>query len=1283
MDSFVHLHVHSEYSLLDGAARLEDLVKRAAGFGMKALALTDHGVMYGAVPFYKLCKANGIKPIIGCEMYFTAGSRKERGSRKDQPIHHLILLAKNLQGYQNLMRLCSIAQLEGFHYKPRIDWEVLERHAEGLVCLSACLGGEVPQHLLHGRYEEAKRAALRYKAAFGEDFYLELQDHSIPEQKKVNPQLIQLAEETGISLVATNDVHYLEQDDAEVQDVLICIGTGKSVEDEDRLKMNTNQLYLKDGAQMAMLFPHVPEAIRNTAVIAEKCDLELEFGKHILPAYRPIPEGMDAVSYLETLCQQGLVERYGGLPEWRSEEAQTSLQKRLKYELGVIANMGFSDYFLIVWDFIAFAHRHGIATGPGRGSSAGSIVAYVLHITNVDPMKYNLLFERFLNPERVTMPDIDIDFSDLRRDEVIAYVADKYGSAHVAQIITFGTMAARAAVRDVGRALGVPFGEVDKVAKLIPGNLGMTIERAMKESPDLKGLYDSQPRIHGLLDMAMKVEGMPRHASTHAAGVVISRDPLTDAVPLQTGSEGAALTQYSMENLEAIGLLKMDFLGLRTLSIIERCMKWITEESGDAPDFRIIPDDDHKTYEMLGRGETTGVFQLESAGMRRVLRDLKPSQFEDVISVLALYRPGPMEFIPNYISSKHGLSEVHYPHPDLEPILKDTYGIIVYQEQIMQIASRMAGFSLGEADLLRRAVSKKKREVLDEQRGHFVAGSKAQGYMEKDANAVYDMIVRFADYGFPRAHAAAYGVLAFQTAYLKAHYPVHFMASMLTAVMGSHRKVAEYIVECRRMGIVVLPPDVNESGVLFTPRVNSTSKTGTVGNSEVINGTDTPMNSGADSNSESNSESGEPYGVIRFGLAAIKNVGTQAMESILKERQERPFDSLLDFCRRVDLRVCNKRVIESLIQGGAFDSLPGHRAQLLAMLDETVEAATKWRKERDDLQIQLFDFIETPNWDIEYPEIPKFTVGQQLELERELLGLYLSGHPLDDFDELMDEDGIDRLMDLAEAADESEAVVAGMVVSLKTIMTKQGKPMAFIELEDQIERCEVVLFPNVWRRCAPHVTKGALLALRATVQQQDEGFKLLADEVAPLSAQSLTALRRGLGRRRSAAAGAGASRAGSGGATGGSAAVGAANAPVRGSGASEPLPAPAGAAAQAGAGPGGVEAGASGKPGTSDTLVSDASRAGSPADAASAAGRERKKTEQRVFIKITTAAENAGLLVQLKQLLQLHPGPLATVLFYESTGKLLALSDLYSIKPSPDLLHEMEQMLGQDTVKIR
>ncbi|MBP2002540.1 DNA polymerase-3 subunit alpha [Paenibacillus shirakamiensis] len=1206
MDDFVHLHVHSEYSLLDGAARLEDLVKTAAGFGMKALALTDHGVMYGAVPFYKYCKAQGIKPIIGCEMYFTAGSRKERGTRKDQPIYHLILLAKNVAGYRNLMKLCSIGHLEGFHYKPRIDWEVLEQHSEGIIALSACLGGEVPQQLLHGHTDEAKKAVLRFQKVFGDDYYIELQDHGLPEQKRVNPLLIQLAEELDVPLVATNDVHYLQQASAEVQDVLICIGTGKTTEDEGRFRIPTDQLFMKSGQQMKALFPHIPQAIQNTQVIADKVELELEFGKHILPEYRPIPADLSAESYLADLCNKGLVARYENTERWINPETREELEQRLHYELDVIGRMGFSDYFLIVWDFIAYAHEKGIAVGPGRGSSAGSLVAYVLQITDVDPMKYNLLFERFLNPERISMPDIDIDFSDERRDEVIAYVVDKYGSDHVAQIITFGTMAARAAVRDVGRALNVPFGEVDKAAKLIPGNLGMTISRALEASPDLKKLYTDQPRIHKLLDMALQVEGMPRHASTHAAGVVISRDPLTDAVPLQEGSETTALTQYSMENLESIGLLKMDFLGLRTLSIIERCLNWIEEQTSRKLDFHDIPDFDAQTYALLGKGETTGVFQLESAGMRRVLKDLKPSVFEDIISVLALYRPGPMEFIPKYISGKHGLTAVDYPHPDLEPILADTYGIIVYQEQIMKIASSMAGFSLGEADLLRRAVSKKKREVLDEQRTHFVGGSLAQGYTDQDANSVYDMIVRFADYGFPRAHAAAYGVLAFQTAYLKAHYPVHFMASMLTAVMGNHRKVAEYIVECRRMKIPVLPPDVNESRVYFTPQPPK--------------------------------EEGQA-GIIRFGLAAIKNVGTQAMETILEVRAERPFDSLLDFCRRVDLRVCNKRVIESLIQGGAFDHLPGHRAQLLMMLDETVEAALKWRKERDDLQIQLFDFVETPNWDIEYPEIPRLSSLQQLDYERDLLGLYLSGHPLDDYDSLLDGEGIDRLMSLNEAPDEHKTIVAGMVVSIKTITTKQGKAMAFLELEDQIERAEVVLFPEVWNRSRPHIEKGALLALRATVQQQDEGFKLLADEVAQLSEASLAQL----ARRRASRTPAAAPRQPAG-------AVGTAASPPRQKPLQQAMPA---AATQGAAQP--------------------QARSVEPKTAA----------KQRVFIKITAEAEQAALLEQLKELLEQHPGPLATVLFYESSQKLLALSERYHIKPSPELIQEIEQLLGPETVRVK
>ncbi|OAB43869.1 DNA polymerase III subunit alpha [Paenibacillus antarcticus] len=1222
MASFVHLHVHSEFSLLDGAARITDLVQQAADLGMKSLALTDHGVMYGAVPFYKACKSKGIKPIIGCEAYFTSGSRKERGSRKDQPIYHLILLAKNEVGYRNLMKLCSIGHLEGFHYKPRIDLESLRTHNEGIICLSACLGGEVPQHLLHGRYEEARKAALRYQEIFGDDFYLELQDHGISEQKRVNPQLIQLSEETGIPLVATNDVHYLQREDAEVQDVLICIGTGKTVDDEQRLRIPTDQLYFKNGEEMARLFPHVEEAILNTAVIADKCHLELEFDRSILPQYSPLPVGVTSEQYLHELCSKGLISRYERTDRWHDTEARRELEERLSYELGVIGSMGFADYFLIVWDFIAYSHRQGIAVGPGRGSSAGSIVAYVLQITNVDPMKYHLLFERFLNPERITMPDIDIDFSDERRDEVIEYVVDKYGREHVAQIITFGTMAARAAVRDVGRALNVPFGDVDKAAKLIPNQLGIHIDRAMEVSEELKKLYDAGGKIREMLDMAMKVEGMPRHSSTHAAGVVISRDSLTDVVPLQEGSEKTALTQYSMEHLESIGLLKMDFLGLRTLSIIERTMKWIGEMTGNIPDFDQIPDHDTKTYDMLGHGDTTGVFQMESAGVRRVLKDLKPSVFEDIISVLALYRPGPMEFIPKFIQAKHGLLEVEYPHEDLESILKDTYGIIVYQEQIMKIASTMAGFSLGESDLLRRAVSKKKREVLDRERSHFVEGSSKQGYTEQEANKVYDMIVRFADYGFPRAHATAYGVLAFQTAYLKAHYPVQFMASMLTAVMGNHRKVAEYVLECRRMNIGVLSPDVNESGVLFTP-------VPTVAHEDI-------------------SEEQVGYGHIRFGLGAVKNVGTQAVENMMIIRQDKPFESLLDFCRRIDLRVCNKRVIESLIQAGAFDSLPGHRAQLLAMLDETVEAALKWRKDRDDLQIQMFDFVESANWDIAYPDISPYTIGQQLELERELLGLYLSGHPLDDYEDLLDQtSGVDRLMDLGELPDDTLSVVVGMVVSIKTIMTKQGKAMAFMECEDQIERCEVVLFPEVWKRSSSYIEKGALLALRAKVQQQDEGFKLLAEEVVPLDNTGLeqlvkrknnarTSIEKPIGRKAS---------------------------PVK-SLRSPSTVAKADIVHQSGA------------PHSDNSLEVHK-------DSSIEKDRLKRANEQRVFVKISTHAENAQLLIRLKELLQKHPGSVATVLFYEQSQKLLALSDHYRIKPSPGLFEEMEQMLGSGTVRIK
>ncbi|SDC08639.1 DNA polymerase-3 subunit alpha [Paenibacillus sp. UNCCL117] len=1278
MSDFVHLHVHSEYSLLDGAARIDELVGQAASMGMKALALTDHGVMYGAIPFYKACKAKGIKPIIGCEVYFTTGSLRQKGSRQEQPIYHLILLAKNLAGYRNLMRLVSVAHLEGFHYKPRIDLEHLERYSEGLICTSACLGSEVSQHLLHGRYEEAKAAAHRYRHIFGDDFYLEVQDHGMTEQKKVLQETLRLSAETGIRMVATNDVHYVREPDHEVQDVLICIGTGKTVEDEDRLKIGTSQLYLKSQQQMAELFAQVPEAIRNAAAIADACQVELEFGRSILPQFDPIPSGMTAGDYLAELCRQGLEARYAGSLEWQDTQWRAEVEERLSYELGVIERMGYSDYFLIVWDFIRFAHEQGIVTGPGRGSSAGSLVAYTLSITDVDPIKYRLLFERFLNPERVTMPDIDIDFSDLRRDEVIDYVVRKYGRDRVAQIITFGTMAAKAAVRDVGRALNVPFQEVDRAAKMIPHQLGMTLEEALRVSPELQALSAKQPKTAELLRFAMKVEGMPRHASTHAAGVIISREPLTEYVPLQEGSEQTALTQYTMEHLESIGLLKMDFLGLRTLSIIERTLGWISEQTGTEIDWTKISTDDPLTYELLGKGDTTGVFQLESAGMRRVLKELRPSHFEDVISVLALYRPGPMDFIPKYISSKHGETEVEYPHPDLEPILRDTYGIIVYQEQIMQIASRMAGFNLGEADLLRRAVSKKKREVLDEQREHFVQGSLRQGYGEQDAHRVYDMIVRFADYGFPRAHAAAYGVLAFQTAYLKAHYPVQFMASMLTAVMGSHHKVAEYVDECRRMGIAVLPPDVNESGFLFTPTLSG----------------------------------GSP--AIRFGLAAIKNVGTHAIESVIEGRREGPYGSLSDLCRRVDLRVCNKRVLESLVQGGALGTLPGHRAQQLAMLEEAVDAAVKWRKDREALQLVLDGFDEEVTWELEYPDISPYTLMQQLELERELLGLYISGSPLDDYEELLRKLEPDTMALLSEYAEGSEVLVAGLVVSNKTIVTKKGQPMAFMELEDRVGKAEVVLFPEVWKTYAPLVQKGNPVLVVAKLQHGDEQFKLLADRLIALSdpEAELKAAKHGA---QSAAVPAGRAAGGSGYARGmrqarppaeAAAAAGSRAQPAAVGGAAPagpPVPGAGDARArppQRGAGAGsGPQGGAAAAPsrGAQPPKASPQQAAARPArrqpggpaaapqarGAAADAARPASAAGQRVYVRIAADREQPAVLAALKELIAGHSGPLQVVLYYERTQKTLALSGEFNVKPSPQLFARIEELLGKQSVKVK
>ncbi|GIP38252.1 hypothetical protein J31TS4_15320 [Paenibacillus sp. J31TS4] len=1260
MTEFVHLHVHSEYSLLDGAARIGELVDRAAELGMRSLALTDHGVMYGAIPFYKACVKRGIRPILGCEVYITEGSLHTKGTRQEQPIYHLILLAKNETGYRNLMKLCSIGHLEGFHYRPRIDKEHLARHAEGLVCLSSCLGSEISQHLLHGRYEEAKRSAEWFRSVFGDDYYLELQDHGMLDQKKVMHAMLGLAEETGIPLVATNDVHYVRPEDSAVQDILLCIGTGKSMDDPERFKMDTNQLYLKSGEEMARLFAHAPEALANTAAVADKCRLELKFDESVLPRFEPIPRGMSAGEYLRELCGEGLKRRYGTREDWPDGEFRRTVEARLEYELGVIDSMGFSDYFLVVWDFIRFAHEQGIAVGPGRGSSAGSLVAYTLGITNVDPIRYRLLFERFLNPERVTMPDIDIDFSDIRREEVIDYVVRKYGADRVAQIITFGTMAARGAVRDVGRVLNMPYYEVDRAAKLIPHALGISLDRAIETSPELKKLAAGHPKTAELLEMARKVEGMPRHASTHAAGVVISREPLTHYVPLQEGAEGTPLTQYAMEHLEAIGLLKMDFLGLRTLSIIERTIRSVKEQYGVEIAFENAEYDDLKTYELMSRGDTTGIFQLESAGMRRVLKELKPSQFEDVISVVALYRPGPMEFIPKYIQGKHGQVEVEYPHPSLVPILEDTYGIIVYQEQIMQIAAAMAGFSLGEADLLRRAVSKKKREVLDEQRAHFVGGSLKQGYTEEEANRVYDMIVRFADYGFPRAHATAYGVLAYQTAYLKAHYPVPFMASMLASVMGNHRKVAEYVDECRRTGIAVLPPDVNESGVYFTP-VAVGSAGGEARPEDAEEGA-TGTSPGGTSLLDPEGRTGEPSarkpgkegtaepsspGSIRFGLAAIKNVGTQAIEAILKAREAGPFDNLLDFCRRVDLRVCNKRVIESLIQAGAFGSLRGHRAQLLAVLDETVEAAVKWKKEREDLQLHLFGFTEEVNWTIDYPEIRPFSGMQLLELERELLGLYLSGHPLDTYEDRLKEAETEQLHELAELPENAEVVVAGMVVSVRLIVTKKGQQMAFAELEDRIDKVEVVLFPEAWKQYGSLVDKGKLLLVKARLQHQDEdGAKLLAGQVYALGDDAgwREAARHAAQRRSGRPAG---------GYAGPPAARGRGAPAQRGSGGANPAARSEGAPAQRGSG------------------------------SASSAARGGSAPAQRVYVKVDAQHENSGTLSELQAILKGSGGPLPVVLFYEKDQRTIMLSEQYRVKPSPDLFRQIEELLGRGCVRVK
>ncbi len=1056
MSDFVHLHCHTEYSLLDGAARIKEAVQRAAALDMPALAITDHGSMFGVIDFYREAKKAGIKPILGCEVYVAPRTRFQKEAKLDDYQYHLVLLAENETGYRNLMRIVSAAYVEGFYYKPRVDRELLRENSEGLIALSACLAGEIPTLLMRQELENARRLAREYRDIFGENnFFLELQDHHLPEQAGVNRLIRQLSAEEGIPLVATNDVHYLNREDAEMHDVLLCVQTGKTIHDPGRLKFGSQEFYFKDGREMAELFSDCPEALANTLQIAERCQVNFCFDRIYLPEYE-LPPGATADSYLEKLCREGLQRRYG--------EVTAELQQRLDYELQIIKRMKYSSYFLIVWDLISYARRQGILVGPGRGSAAGSLVAYCLGITNIDPMRNKLLFERFLNPERVTMPDIDIDFCDDKRDQVLQYVLNKYGHDRVAQIITFGTMAARAAVRDVGRALGFSYGEVDRIAKLIPAEPGMSIPRALEQVKELQEALQDE-RYRQLLETSRAVEGLPRHASIHAAGVVISREPLVNHVPLLKTTDGTVVTQFPMGTLESLGLLKMDFLGLKTLSIMGETLEHIRRRHNRELTLEEIPLDDEKTFQLLSQGETTGIFQLESSGMRSVLRELQPNKFEDIIAVVALYRPGPMDQIPTFIQSKHGKKKIKYLHPVLEPILNETYGVIVYQEQIMEIAAKMAGFTLGQADLLRRAIGKKKKEILDEQQELFINGCQKNGYSKKIAKEIYNLILKFASYGFNKSHAAAYALIAYQTAYLKANYPVEFMAALMTGYYSSSDKVALYIADCRRQGIEVLPPDINESETNFT--VVSADR-------------------------------------IRFGLAAVKNVGLGAIDSILKARREKPFLSLRDFAARVDLRLCNRKVIESLIKCGAFDSLGGRRAQYLACLDEVLAQGQSAQRERENGQISMFSLMDQESRDDllqdRLPPIPDFTDKERLALEKEMLGLYISGHPLEQYRKLMERmPHLVRCAELKEAGDNRIITVGGIVTAVRSLYTKKGKPMAFVQLEDLTGNVEVIVFSDLYEKQAELFQEDSLVLIKGrTDLKEEEEAKIIAETVAPL-----------------------------------------------------------------------------------------------------------------------------------------------------------------------------------------
>jgi len=1060
--NFVHLHVHTEYSLLDGACRIKELVAKAKKYKMPALAITDHGVMYGVIQFYKEAIRQGVKPIIGCEVYVAPNSRFDKSTQRKETPYHLILLAKNNEGYKNLMKLVTLSYLEGFYYKPRIDKEILREYSKGLIGLSACLKGEIPYYILQNNINRAKEVTVDFVNIFGEDnFYLELQKNGIPEQEIVNENLIKIGQELSIPLVASSDIHYIKKEDASAHEILLCIQTATNLDDPKRLKFATDKFYFCSPEEMNQNFSEIPQAIENTIRIAEKCNLEINFKQAQLPEFS-VPQNYNINSYLKELCYQGLKERYPIITK--------ELEDRLEYELSVIEKMEFVPYFLIVWDFVRYAKEKNIMVGPGRGSAAGSLVAYCLKITNVDPMTYGLLFERFLNPERISMPDFDIDFCYERREEVIEYVSKKYGEDKVAQIITFGTMAARAAIRDVGRALGVPYSQVDTIAKMIPWEPNITIEKALNMESRLKDLMKKDKNIKKLIDIASSLEGLARHASTHAAGIVLSQKPLTDYVPLQNTTESEICTQYAMTELEELGLLKMDFLGLRTLTVISNTLEIIKHTQGKEVDIDRIPLDDKLVYRMLSQGNCAGIFQLESEGMRDLVKRLKPESIEDIAALLALYRPGPLGsgMIEDFINRKKGIVKIRYPHPRLESILKETYGVIVYQEQVMKIASELAGFTLGQADILRKAMGKKQKVVMEKQREIFIKGAQKKGIRKSSATEIFDLIAYFAGYGFNKSHSVSYAFISYQTAYLKTHYPVEYMSSLLTSIMGNNDKVALYIKECKNMNIDILPPDINQSLVNFT----------------VV---------------------GEK--AIRFGLAAVKNVGEKAIKSIIKERKKNSnFTSLLDFCQRVDLRLVNKRVIESLIKCGAFDSLEVRRSQLLEILDDTMKSGQEYQKAQKNGQTSIFDLFKEPrkkyisiNQREKMPDIPEFSQSELLAMEKEMLGLYISYHPLDNYQEKLQKIITSTSVGLKNLPDKSKVILGGVINNFKRKSTKNGNLMVFISLEDLEGTVEVIVFPKVYEEHKELIMKEEIVIIKGRLDIAEGKVKLIAEDISPLN----------------------------------------------------------------------------------------------------------------------------------------------------------------------------------------